>query len=145
MGRGRPLKLTPATAARIAAAVAAGAPRAAAAQSAGVSVSALLSWLARGRREESGVFKDLLEAVKAAEANFVVLAVGQIRLAADKHWQAAAWLLERRHPELFGQQRDLLRQLVKDVKELRRGNTRQNPPDDPRPEGDRPGGGDAGG
>jgi hypothetical protein len=120
---GRPCKLTDAAAARIAEAVRAGNTRRDAAQHAGAGASTLRAWLARGRRQNRGRFRDFCDAVKKGESARVVESVGRIRRAAEggqllKHtvttrrdgstvetrqyargeWTAAAWWLERTTP-----------------------------------------------
>jgi hypothetical protein len=48
-----------------------------------------------------------------------IYAAEAIIKAASEHWQAAAWILERRFPERWGKDRVLLLKLLKQVKELR--------------------------
>jgi len=40
-------------------------------------------------------------ALKKAEGMFIAQNLNLIQQAAPKNWQAAAWLLERRHPDMF--------------------------------------------
>lgn len=65
----------------------------------GVATSTARRWMARGRKQKRGKFRDFLDAVKkagaAAESRNVLL----IQSAARKQWQAAAWYLERMHPD----------------------------------------------
>lgn len=95
------------------------------AQSAGISYSGYLGWMKRGEAEveadekwhelpaderigdppvitEYGIF--YLD-VKKAESDAVQRWVDRIQDAAedDKHWHAAAWMLERRYPREYGQ------------------------------------------
>ena len=94
----RPTSLDDSVKARIVAAVEAGCGRRVAAQAAGVDRSTLLRWLASGR---DGVepFASLLREVQVAEARGEASCLDVIRAASARTWQAAAWLLERRHPE----------------------------------------------
>ena len=46
-----------------------------------------------------------------AEAQSVITNVGKIAKAADEHWQAAAWLLERKYPEKWCRCRNFLTDL----------------------------------
>jgi hypothetical protein len=85
---------------------------------AGVSVASLYAWLRAGRERRSKEFVQFLERVKKAEAEAVLSRVRQISRAADTSWQAAAWWLERTQPDEFGRDRDLIRQLERDVKAL---------------------------
>jgi len=73
---------------------------------AGISETTLYRWLElskkRGARAELREFRESLE---RAEAEAEVLKVSRIAQAADNgRWQAAAWWLERKYPERWGQQ-----------------------------------------
>jgi hypothetical protein len=57
------------------------------------------STVAHWRRE----MPDFDAAILAAEAEFIDGQVANIRTAATKNWQAAAWLLERRWPAFYAQ------------------------------------------
>jgi transposase len=115
-----PLELTPERQQAICAAVAAGNNRQTAAAAAGISERTLRRWLQDARRRgEESPFWPFLAALKKAEAEAVVSALTFINRAARKGaWQAAAWWLERRYPEHWGRQRDEIRKLAKDLKEL---------------------------
>lgn len=52
-------------------------------------------------------FWEFREAIKEAEAEAEISRLVKIESAADEHWQAAAWWLERRYPDRYG--RKLLR------------------------------------
>lgn len=100
----QPRKLTPELQARIVEALKLGATRRLAADYAGIGESTLRLWLSR----TGPVYSSLLAAVKEAEAKGSVGALAKIQKAAtDGQWQAAAWLLERRHPEEFGRRQIL--------------------------------------
>jgi transposase-like protein len=108
----RPSKFSPSVGALIVEAVSRGATRDVAAEAAGVSPSTLYRWLreAADVEERAGVLSsseralvEFLESVKKATAAVEVEALDVIRSAAEGGtWQAAAWLLERRHPERWG-------------------------------------------
>jgi hypothetical protein len=67
------------------------------------------------------------DAYKKAEARAVVQRVRAIRSAGETGtWQAAAWWLERCFPEDFATNRAEVRQLLKEVRELKH---RLGPPD----------------
>jgi hypothetical protein len=87
----RPTKKTDAVKSAFLAGVRLGAPIRTAARAAGVSDDSIARW-----RETDPSFAD---AIKKAEADAVLKAVGLIRAASAKNWTAAAWFLERRHPE----------------------------------------------
>jgi hypothetical protein len=120
MPTGRPSILTPDVQRRLCEAVAAGNTRHDAAEYAGIGESTLRAWLANGKRQRRGKFRALLTAVKKAEADAVVRNVAIIQKAASKTWQAAAWWLERKRANDWSQGRDLVRQLAKEVKELKK-------------------------
>jgi len=66
-----------------------------AAQCAGIGVSTMRDWL-----RDKPMFAD---AVREAEAYGAVLMLERITAAANEGtWQAAAWLLERRYPDMYG-------------------------------------------
>ena len=87
-------------------ALASGCYRETAAEHAGIGVSTLYRWLETGEADwEEGKttpHRELWEAIKKAEADAEVGAVALIRKAAPDSWQAAAWLLERKHPGRWG-------------------------------------------
>lgn len=56
----------------------------------------------RGSDSKAGVYFEFFEAVKTAEAQAVARSVATIQAASRKSWQAAAWWLERKHPDEWG-------------------------------------------
>lgn len=100
--KGRASKLTPETQARIVGALEAGCYFGAACQAAGIDESTGYRWMERGERGEAG-YREFREAVKKAEGAAEAGAVAAIRSAYQGGtWQAAAWYLERKHPERWG-------------------------------------------
>lgn len=100
---GRPSSLKPAVAKQILEALKEGVPREMALLAAGVGRSTFYSWLAKARQDKPvQLYVDFLDAVEKAEAEAVVLYTKTIHAARDVNWQAAAWWLERRHPDLYG-------------------------------------------
>ena len=100
----------------------------------GVHRSTVYRWLKRGRREETrlrnprakrkpseAIYLQFRNAHKKGLAEGEIYATQIIRKAAAGHWQAAAWLLERRYPARWGRDRSILAELVKQVKELQLG------------------------
>jgi hypothetical protein len=120
MPTGRPSALTPEVQRRLCDAIAAGNTRHDAAQFAGVGESTLRAWLAQGRRRRRGKLRALLQAVHKAEAEAVVRNVAIIQRAAATSWQAAAWWLERKRDGDWSQSKGLVRQLAREVKELKK-------------------------
>lgn len=98
----RPTKLKPEVRAGLIEAVELGATWEAAAQSVGIGASTLRQWRQRGEAGEAP-FAALLADLKRADADCISRALQVIRQAAEGgQWQAAAWLLERRHPADYG-------------------------------------------
>lgn len=79
--------------------------RVAACKFAGISDETFRVWINAGKRGEPG-YLEFLEQVKQAEAQAEASLVATIRKAAGDHWQAAAWLLERKYVTRWGR-RDL--------------------------------------
>jgi transposase len=123
---GRPSKFVPEAAAVVVKYVRKGCPRQFAANAAGLGRSTLQRWLARGKKEDTGEFRDFWDAIKKAEAKVVFDRIQRINDAADKGtWQAAAWWLERRYPEEFGIQRREIKELTALIREAERLNREQ--------------------
>ena len=92
---GRPSKYTPEAVARIVEALELGATYEHAAAYGGITYQTFCNW-----RDE---YLEFFEAIKAAEARAVYGWLEKIERAAEPgNWQAAAWKLERRHPEQWG-------------------------------------------
>jgi transposase len=100
---GRPTKLTPEVQDKLVNAIKVGATYEHAADYAGIDYSTLRRWIEKGQKAKSGPFCELCDAIKRAEGGAVVWWSTQIDLAAKEgNWQAAAWKLERRYPEIYG-------------------------------------------
>lgn len=109
---GRPTRLNADLQERICEGVRLGLPYAMAAAAAGVPERTFYWWKQRGEEDEGSIYGRFLQALKTAEAEGARNLLGMIRGAAlgsrdgkrrpTGQWQAAAWILERRHPELFG-------------------------------------------
>jgi hypothetical protein len=102
---GRRTKLTPEIQSKLVQAISLGTSYEAAATYAGVSRETVRSWLRRGERETRGIYHEFAEAMKVADGKATVACLATIRSAAQNDWKAAAWLLERRHPNEFGRAR----------------------------------------
>jgi|10_taG_2_1085330.scaffolds.fasta_scaffold00470_26 hypothetical protein len=95
---GRPSKLTEERRRTIVGALRAGATWDIACRLAKVHRSTAHRWAAKGSQAKSGEYRDFHDEVKHAEAVSAVGGLQVIQAAAkDGTWQAAAWLLERRH------------------------------------------------
>ena len=73
---------------------------------AGISETTLYRWLELAQKKNARAeLREFRESLERAEAEAEVLKVSRIAQAADNgRWQAAAWWLERKHPERWGQQ-----------------------------------------
>ena len=96
---GRPTKYDEDRRRRIVEAVAGHCSRRGAADKAGIGESTLYEWMRK--------YPEFAEAVKKADGNAENKAVNAVVDAFEDHWQAAAWWLERRHPERWGKDRPL--------------------------------------
>jgi transposase len=107
---GRPILLTPELHEEIIDNLRAGAYVETAAAAAGVNKTTFYEWLKRGARAKredkwpkaDQKFVDFSNAVKRAQADSEMRDLGLIGLAAATNWTAAAWRLERKHPERWG-------------------------------------------
>lgn len=104
---GRPTKLTKELQTRICEYIYSGSSKQDAALLCGITRKTLENWLERGKTEELGMYVDFAEAVETALAAFKQTQIDLIATAAEKHWQAAAWLLERRFPREWGRREAL--------------------------------------
>lgn len=99
---GRPTKLTPRVQEIVTKALEAGAFFSVACELAGIGDSTGYRWIEEGDKGRSP-YREFRDAVKKAEAASEFDALATIRGAArDGTWQAAAWYLERKHPDRWG-------------------------------------------
>lgn len=80
---------------------------------AGIAESTYYNWMEQAQQPDAEPeLLEFLESVERAEAEAEIAAVARIRQAADNGtWQAASWLLERKHGERWGRN-DKLRQEI---------------------------------
>ena len=105
--RGQPTKLTPERQRIILETLRVGATFEAAAGRAGVALGTIHDWRARGRgdkkdRPVTKLYADFAAAVDEALADAEIRMVATIRKAGQQHWNAVAWILERRWPDRYG-------------------------------------------
>lgn len=106
--RGRPCGLSTEVQTVLLGAIERGLPLRDSALLAGISYDTLNRWRNSGEAEDAAPeFYNFCNALKRAQAVAVDTLVSQIQSAARKDWKAAAWLLERRHPENWGRQQRL--------------------------------------
>ena len=99
-----PSKLNPKVQKRIYQAIRAGNYKEVACQFAGICSTTLRNWVSKGKQSESKgndncVYYHFLKGLEEAEAEAEVRNVAIVQRAAEKQWQASAWMLERRHPD----------------------------------------------
>lgn len=101
--RGRPTCFTGAKAALIIEAIRRGLPYKLAAAAGGVSYNTFIRWRNEGSNPDAPRhLREFCHQVRKAESEAAQRFIGLIEAAAKRNWQAAAWMLERRHPDLFG-------------------------------------------
>jgi hypothetical protein len=142
----RPTKLTPELQQSIVDRIVAGNFPEFAAQSLGIGKSTYYAWTKRGRKTSRGRYREFLEAIKKAKAvdqveNVLFVKRGMkggqlverktvtkrdgtqevIEKFARGEWQAGAWLLERKYPDLWGlRQTKAMADMLEDLSELKR-------------------------
>lgn len=99
MGRGRKTKCTKQTIERVAAGIRLGMTHELSAQYGGINRDTFYRWLKLAKQPDAAkCYSDFSDAIKAAEADNAARCLLAIDEAAnDGSWQAAAWMLERRH------------------------------------------------
>jgi transposase len=100
---GRPTSFTTAKANRIVVAIRRGLPFKLAAAAGGISYNTFVRWRNDGSSPNAPRhLREFCNQVRSAESEAAQRFLGLIEAAAERTWQAAAWMLERRHPDLFG-------------------------------------------
>jgi hypothetical protein len=100
---GRPSSFTEAKAKRIVAAIRRGLPFKLAAAAGGVSYNTFVRWRNEGSNPNAPRYlREFCHQVRTAEAKAAQRFLSLIEAASERNWQAAAWMLERRYPDLFG-------------------------------------------
>lgn len=101
--KGRPTKLTPEVQDRLLAAIRAGNYLDTSAAHAGIHRDTLHAWMRDGANAKSPELQEFSDAVQKAIGDAESMHVARIAAASSKQWQAAAWWLERRYPDRWGQ------------------------------------------
>src|SRR5262245_49996350 len=99
---GRPTKLTPKLQKHLCELIAGGNFYQAACACCNLDYATFARWMARGRDEESGPYRDFCEAVEKAEAEAEALIVNRWVARTPEEWQACRDFLARRHPSRWG-------------------------------------------
>lgn len=113
MATGRPSSFAPEIKKRILRALKDGNTRKTAAEVAGICCKTLQRWCQRGRSKspDDTDYAAFVRSIKKAEAEAHEAAVKAIRQAGRKTWTALAWWLERKYPEEWSSDRELVREL----------------------------------
>lgn len=119
MPGGRPTELNEHVEAIIIERIQAGMPVSHAAQSAGITHQTLNNWKRRGQREPDTIYGQFFSAVKKAESELMFQCLQTVRGGA-KGWQSCAWILERKWPELWSTDRELLSELKQFLKQRKK-------------------------
>ncbi|WP_345736623.1 hypothetical protein [Prosthecobacter algae] len=99
---GRPTLLNPTRQAALLKAIELGMPLKQAAAMAGMSYDTLNHWQKRGENESAPPeYRQFCQLLRRSQAVAMQVHVSSICEAAKRDWRAAAWMLERRHPEDF--------------------------------------------
>lgn len=107
-GGGRPCehpvsKYTERRVARLVEALELGASLKLAAGAAGISYETLRRWMREGEQDPGSQYAELVSRIHEAEGRLAVVCMSHIQRAAGRGaWQASAWILERRFPDLYG-------------------------------------------
>lgn len=98
-----------------------GCPLSVAASTAGIDRGTVYNWKKRGTKQPTGIHGDLVRAMAKAADAFISDNLKKLEGHAKVTWQTSAWLLERRHPELFAKITDRreLEELKKEVQAIR--------------------------
>ncbi len=113
---GRPPLLTPEVQAAVVASISGGNFRNVAAERNGIKVRTLNHWMRLGKVQTSGIYYNFSVAVLEAEAQAEESGVKKVY--EDDDPKSLMWWLERKFPERWGKDRDLLREMMKRIREL---------------------------
>ena len=101
--KGRPTSFNRTRANQIVSAIRRGLPYKLAASAGGISYNTFIRWRNEGSSADAPAYlREFCHQVRNAEAEAAQRFLKLIETAARKNWQAAAWMLEKRHPDLFG-------------------------------------------
>lgn len=100
--RGRPTLLTDEVISIVSAYVAQGCYIETAVAAAGIKRDSFYEWMKLGRKDPDSIYGRFAAAMDKAIAESEIKDVLRIAEASKRHWQAAAWRLERRYPKRWG-------------------------------------------
>lgn len=98
-----------------------GCPIGVAATTANIDRTTVYDWKKRGQKQPTGIHGDLVRAMAKAADDFISDNLKNLQGHSKLTWQTSAWLLERRHPELFAKITDRreMDDLKKEVQAIR--------------------------
>lgn len=80
-----------------------GMPAKHACEAVGITEKTYYEWLQKGNEQKNGKYSKFSKSIKKAQARHMARNAAIIEKAAqDGKWQASAWMLERRHPDDWG-------------------------------------------
>jgi transposase len=126
---GRPSKLIPEIKTKLLKALAAGNHYEPACAYAGISYQTFRNWMKRGETASRGEYLEFFETVQGAIAQGEIASVAKIKKAEDSDWRAAAWMLERRHPDRWASTQRVKLEVEKEMEKTLDHLERQLPPD----------------
>lgn len=118
--RGRPTKLTDALFRAFIELFLKGSFRETACRELGVGYRTFVRWMKLGRTNPNGLYGQFRRGVLAAEARSQNRLLDRVHAAVLEDWKAAAWILERKFPDLFGAYRGELGELKRQIREMER-------------------------
>ena len=115
----RSTKFTPEVCDAIIADLSEGVSRACAAECAGVAVRTLMYWMSKGKKGEEpyvAFFAQVKRAERQAEREIVKSIVQQSK----KFWQAGAWWLERKYPETWSKDTEIIKEFIAELRKRKK-------------------------
>ena len=76
-----------------------------ASSAAGITRQTFYRWIRKGKEDREGIYYDFYQAVEVAKAEGEVTLLKTVKAAAQRTWQAAAWMLERSRPDRWALQK----------------------------------------
>ncbi len=119
MPAGRPTHLTPKLQAAIVIHLERGLPVEYACQAVGISKQMFYQWKKLGLADPKSVYGKFLDCVKRTEAALMSECMEAIKNAV-KSWQSRAWILERKWPEIWSSDRELVQELKRFLREQKK-------------------------
>ncbi len=130
----RPSLLTDDVTAKVVDALKRGNFREPAARYAGVSFGTMCNWMSYGKKNPDSIYGKFREAVILAEQEAELTVVDRIMRASESDLKAAFWFLERRFPERWSKDSFTVKQILREMAELKEKLNAVSGPTLPTPE-----------